>query len=182
MLLVAWADLMQRFPEWRLSIVGTDTGYGAAGGHLEQLKAMSAELGLGRVTFDPPSYGDAKWAAYRSAESLRASDQIRQFRMAVAEALAAGTPAVVSKGAPSSGLEVHGAGWLVDIDSVALARRPGVGDERVPRGACAARREWPNVDVGGVRLAGDRQQMASTYDWLLRGGAAPTWVTDSLSS
>lgn len=41
--------------------------------------------------------------------------------MTVAEALAHGVPAIVSKGAPWSGLETHNCGWWIDIGKKPLA-------------------------------------------------------------
>ncbi|MDP3768931.1 MAG: glycosyltransferase, partial [Dehalococcoidia bacterium] len=57
-LLAAWAEVMSRFPDWRLAIVGTDTVYGARGGYQEELKAFAAARRLARVSFDPPMYGE----------------------------------------------------------------------------------------------------------------------------
>ncbi|MGP1666720.1 MAG: glycosyltransferase, partial [Rhodanobacter sp.] len=106
-LLNAWAAVMYRFPEWRLLVVGTDTGYGDQGGYLGQMKALATKLGLTRANFVGPAYGAAKISAYREADLFVLSSRSENFGVTVAEALAAGTPAIVTKSAPWQGLQTY---------------------------------------------------------------------------
>ena len=97
-LLPAWGAVQRRFPDWRLRIVGPDSG-----GHLLAMRRLADELALERIEFSGPLLGDEKWLAYRSAELFVLPSYSENFGVAVAEALASGTPAVVSKGAPWKG-------------------------------------------------------------------------------
>jgi glycosyltransferase involved in cell wall biosynthesis len=96
--------------------------------------------------------------------------------MTVAEALAAGTPAIVTKGAPWGGLEKQGAGWWIDIGvdplvaclEQALATPPTHLAEMGRAG-----REWMLQDYSWERIGA---QFSVVYRWLLEGGEPPPWV------
>ena len=108
-----WCELGQRLksahPEWRLRIVGPDEL-----GHARELAALAAELKTKRVSIEGPVAGDAKTAAYREADLFVLPTLNENFAITVAEALAAGTPVIATKGAPWRGLEREGCGWWVD--------------------------------------------------------------------
>lgn len=175
-LLNAWAAVMDRFPDWRLLVAGTDMGYGVRGGYLEQMKALAAKLKLKRMEFVGPLYGEAKWSAYREADLFILPTHSENFGMTIAEALAAGTPAIVTKGAPWGGLEKQGAGWWIGIGTDALvsclkeamAQSP---DELARRGMNG--REWM-IREFSWQTVGSR--MDQTYHWLMKGGKTPSWV------
>ncbi len=175
-LLNAWAVVMNRFPDWRLLVVGTDTGYGKQAGYLEKMKALAANLKLGRIEFVEPLYGEDKWSAYREADLFVLPTRSENFGITVAEALAAGTPAIVTKGAPWQGLQTYSAGWWIDngVDpliaalELAMATTP---NELIRRGANG--REWMIRDFSWDNLG---KQMDRTYRWLIEGGAHPPWV------
>lgn len=175
-LLTAWTAVMDCFPDWRLLVVGTDKGYTNQGGYLEQMKALASKLKLKRMEFVEPLYGGAKWSAYREADLFVLPTHSENFGMTVAEALAAGTPAIVTKGAPWQGLETHRAGWWIDIGADALAaclkeamlQSP---DELARRGING--REWMTREFSW-QTVGNR--MDQTYHWLIKGGEVPSWV------
>ena len=116
--------------------------------------------------------------AIRYDLALPSAAEYRVAIAAVAEALAAGTPAVVSKGAPWAGLENHGAGWWVDIGvdplvaclEDALFRPP---EHLVQMGLRG--RNWMEADYSWPQVG---RQMANTYRWILHGGNKPEWVID----
>lgn len=175
-LLHAWSEVMGRFPAWRLLIVGTDTAYGVQGRYLEAMRELVRTLKLERVEFTGAAYGEAKWAAYHEAELFVLPTRSDSFGMTVAEALAAGTPAVVSKGAPWEGLATHEAGWWVDMGTEALTRC--LADAmREPPGELARRgsngRRWMLEDFSWPAIG---NRMDQTYQWLVRGGDTPAWV------
>ncbi len=171
MLLPAWKALQSRFREWRLQIVGPDNR-----GHQAKMLALAESLGLQRVEFCGPRYGEAKIQAYADADLFVLPTYSENFGMAVAEALAAGTPAVVTKGAPWAGLERQEAGWWVDISIEALtagleAAMSKDRSELSRMGAngkawMAAEYSWPEIG----------RRMLQTYEWVLHGGRAPEWV------
>src|SRR5262249_30544183 len=108
-LIHAWSKLEAGYPGWRLKIVGPPEV-----GHDNELRALTSALGLTRVSVEGPIYGDAKTAAYQEADVFVLSTLNENFGLTVPEALAAGTPAISTKGAPWSGLEEEGCGWWID--------------------------------------------------------------------
>ena len=170
-LLKAWAVLQDRHPDWDLLLTGPDEG-----GHQSEMKRLAGELGLQRVDFVGPRYGEAKLAAYRRADLYVLPTLSENFGMTVAEALAAGTPVVTTKGAPWQGLVGEGAGWWIEhgVEPLVAAldaamNEPAEALER--RGA--AGRAWMARDFSWERIAAD---MADFYRWLLDGGPVPPFV------
>lgn len=170
-LLRAWQVTAPRFPDWELCVVGPEEG-----GYLARMRALAAGLRLDRIEFPGPVYGDDKLPAYRRASLFVLPTYSENFGMAVAEALAAGIPAIVTRGAPWAGLVEQGAGWWIDIGleplvaclEHALATSPLRLEEMGRAG-----HRWMQRDFSWQRIG---QQFLGTYQWLLDGGAPPEWV------
>ena len=76
-----------------LAFVGPDES-----GMKSRLTHMAGELGVsGRVHFSPPLEGEAKWSAYRDADIFVLPSQNENFGNTAAEAVAAGTPVIVTE-------------------------------------------------------------------------------------
>lgn len=171
LLLLAWSAVWHRFPEWELRIIGPDSE-----GYLSKMTSMARELRLRRAVFCGPKYGQTKYAAYREAELFVLPTRSENFGISVAESLATGTPAIVTKRAPWCGLEEHRAGWWVDfgVDPLvgaleyAMSRSEGELAKMGQRG-----REWMTKDYAWPRIG---RMMDKTYRWLLFGGETPAWV------
>lgn len=105
-------------PEVTLDVYGTgDAAY------LLLLHKRANALGLWpRVKFHGHVEGEAKAAAFLSADVLVLPSHSENFSMVVAEALAHGVPAIVSHGAPWPEIEVRGCGLWVDNAPSSLAR------------------------------------------------------------
>lgn len=176
-LLAAWRVVQRRFPDWRLLIVGGDEGYYGGQGYLNSLKQMHATLKLERVQFVGPLFGSAKWKAIAAADLFVLPTYSENFGMAVAEALAAGVPAIVTKGAPWSGLVRNDAGWWIDVgvEPLVVAMIDAMGatqDRRARMGANG--RAWMIRDFSWPEVA---RRMTATYAWLRdRGLPVPDWV------
>lgn len=177
MLLPAWRVVQDRFPEWRLVIAGNDDGYYGRSGYLDELHILVQKLGLKRIEFIGEQRGVNKLKAYQDADLFVLPSYSENFGVTVAEALAAGTPAIVTKGAPWGGLIKQDAGWWVDIgiDSLAaclenaLSRSSDELGEMGMRGRCWMESEfsWPCIG----------EQMSDTYRWLLdKSLPVPAWV------
>ena len=170
-LLHAWQAVEQKFPDWDLHIAGPDNG-----GYLTQMQARATQLRLERVIFDGALFGEEKLQAYRSANLFVLPTHSENFGMTVAEALAVGTPAIVTKGAPWEGLEKQGAGWWIDIGvdplvacfEQALASTPAQLAEMGLSG-----REWMLRDYSWERIG---EQLLEVYRWLIEGGETPSCV------
>lgn len=177
LLLPAWEAVQKRFPHWQLVIVGSDDGYHGRSGYLAEIQALSSKLRLERVVFSGPLFGLAKQWAYRNADLYVLPSRSENFGVTVAESLALATPAIVSKGAPWSGLERHAAGWWIDIGvdplvaglEEALSCSPAQLAKMGFRG-----RRWMETEFSWAHIG---QQMVETYRWLLdRSLPAPAWV------
>lgn len=177
LLLKAWEGLQATFPDWDLLIVGSDKGYGSGGGYLAELQQTAANLGLKRITFAGELLGDRKLAAYRQADLFVLPTRSENFGIAVAEALAAGIPAVVSRGAPWRGLVEQGAGWWVGIsvESLIEALEEAMRLDRKALKAMGQRgREWMRRDFAWAEIG---RRMGETYRWLTGDvDQPPDWV------
>ena len=170
-LLRAWSAVQHRFRDWELHVAGPDDS-----GHLAEVRSLAANLKLDRLVFQGPLYGPDKLNAYRSAELFVLPTHSENFGMTISEALAAGTPAIVTFGAPWSRLPGEGAGWWIDIGvdplvaclEEALASSPS---ELAEMGM--AGRRWMAREYAWRKIVG---QYAMTYQWLLEGGNMPVWV------
>ena len=175
-LLHAWHAVADCFADWELLIVGPDSGNRGNDGYLEEMKSLAITLGLNRVQFAGPLYGPAKLSAYQEADLFVLPSHSENFGVAVAEALAAGTPAIVSKGAPWQGLEVHGCGWWVNFGVAPLisALTAAMGESREQLAQRGVRgREWMVRDFSWRNVAGRMNQI---YRWLIDGGDVPSWI------
>jgi glycosyltransferase involved in cell wall biosynthesis len=167
-LLRAWAKVETHYPDWWLRVVGP-----AEAGHDEELRALAITLGLVRVSIEGPIYGDTKTIAYRDADLFVLPTLNENFALTVAEALAAGTPAISTKGAPWSGLKSEGCGWWIDhgVEPLAAALAHSM---TLPFQTLKAMgdkgREWMARDFSWDRVAHD---MLGVYLWLARSAEPP---------
>ncbi|WP_116090382.1 glycosyltransferase [Sphingomonas crusticola] len=91
-LLVAFAAVARDFPDVDLMIAGPDQQ-----GRQPALVELAATLGIGsRVLWPGPLYGAEKWAAYRAADAFVLASHQENFGIVVAEALACGTPVLIT--------------------------------------------------------------------------------------
>jgi glycosyltransferase involved in cell wall biosynthesis len=159
----AWSQIESGRPDWRLKIVGPPEA-----GHDRELRALATALGITRIAVEGPIYGEAKTMAYRDAEVFVVPTLNENFGLTVAEALAAGTPAIVTKGAPWSGLEQEGCGWWVDhgVEPLATALAQATALPREALRAMGDRgRAWMKLKFSWDRVAHD---MFDVYLWLAR--------------
>ena len=167
----AWATIEAGHPGWRLRIIGPGEA-----GHDDELRALAAALGLARVSIEGPVYGDAKFAAYRDADVFVLSTLNENFGLTVAEALASGTPAISTRGAPWSGLEAQGCGWWIDhgVDPLAASMANAMAMPREALQAMGAKgRSWMARDFSWDRVARDT---VTVYRWLTGEVEAPPTV------
>ena len=173
MLLKAWRAVSSRFPEWQLRIVGPDND-----GYLGRMQNLATKLKLARVEFSGPLYGEAKLKAYRDAELFVLPTHSENFGMTVAESLAAGTPAIVSKRGAWGGLVSEGAGWWIDIgvDPLVACFEAALAQPREALRTMGERgRDWMRRDFSWAEIA---RQAGETYRWVLSGRNKPSWVRE----
>jgi glycosyltransferase involved in cell wall biosynthesis len=173
MLLPAWRVLQDRHPGWKLRIVGPDHR-----GYLREMKALASGLNLSRVEFVGPVAGAETATELAEADLFVLPSYSENFAISVAEALAAGLPAIVTKGAPWDGLVTHQAGWHIDIDTQALisAMDQAMNTPRAELQQMGLRgRQWMGAEFAWEKIA---FQMAETYAWLLGVRDMPEWVIE----
>lgn len=172
MLLPAWRAVQEEFSDWDLKIAGPDDR-----GYLSEMMSLAERLGVKRVEFLGGVYGEEKWQLYRDADLFVLPTYSENFAMSVAEALAAGTPAIVTKGAPWAGLEKHRAGLWIDIgvEPLVLALRGLLAKPSIELHDMGSRgRQWMIEEFSWKRIG---SQMAETYEWLTEEAVPPPpWV------
>ena len=170
-LIQAWRRIQDHVPQWDLHVVGPNEGdYGT------KMQELARSIGAERVFFSGPAWGEQRTAAYAQADLFILPTHSENFGIAVAEALAHGVPAIVSKGAPWAGLETNRCGWWIDLSEIAVADclRFVLGQPReVLRQFGARGREWMLRDFS---WSGVGRMMHETYGWLVDGGMPPSWV------
>lgn len=171
MLLEAWQRVMARHMGWQLRIAGNDND-----GHLDEVRRLASALGVERVTFTGPCHGHEKAAAFRDAALFVLPSHSENFGLTVAEALASGTPAIVTRGAPWSRLDERCAGWWIDVGVAPLASAldaaMGTPPDTLARMG-AAGRAWMTREFGWPAIGRD---IAAVYEWLRTGGTRPSTV------
>ena len=171
LLLPAWRAVQDKFPDWRLRIVGPgDENY------VRKIKQLASDLGLKQVEFSGPLYGEEKSEAYKNADLFVLPSYSENFGVSVAESLSFGVTAIVSHGAPWGGLEKRRAGWWVEIGlnqlisklDTALSCSSEELSEMGIRG-----RQWMSNEYSWQKIG---RQMSETYQWIVYGGNMPEWI------
>ena len=175
-LLKAWAKLETSFQNWRLKIAGPDKGYHGGTKYSDELRRLAGDLNLKNVDFIGPQYGDAKFVTYGGASIYVLPTNSENFGLTVAEALASGTPAIVTKGAPWQGLESNKAGWWIDIGVEplfkSLEKAMSLSSQELQSMGMNGR-HWMEMDFGWKGIG---QRMLETYQWLCNNGENPQHV------
>lgn len=170
-LLEAWRQLAGDHLDWTLVIAGPDEG-----GHLAELNLMVREDDIPRVTFSGPVYGEAKASLLADSDVFVLPTLSENFGIAVAEALAAGIPAIVTTGAPWHGLQTNKCGWWVEqgIEPMHKALAEAISLPASERQAMGFRgREWMRREFGWEAIGRD---MKEVYLWLADNRPLPPCV------
>lgn len=161
-------DAMALLPEATLVVAGNDDE--------DLVPALLARVGRhgmsDRVRFVGTVDGAAKWRLLGQADVLVMPSQFENFGIVVIEALAVGTPVIVTAGVGVADLVArHGLGEVSDADPAALAGsiRALLADPG-RRAEIAARA--PRLVSDGYGWTGIAQRMAGAYRRVLGGGPA----------
>ncbi len=105
---------------WHLAVIGGDYRDGAA-----EIRALITDLGAGdRIHLPGPRRGARLYEALAAADVFVLMSRSEGLPMALLEALAAGTPAVVSREVEGRiGVAAAGAGWVVDPERLEAVLR-----------------------------------------------------------
>jgi glycosyltransferase involved in cell wall biosynthesis len=146
--------LLEAFAQWQATSPRGQTsvlvlaGPHEGDGYREKLEIEAGRLNLlGRVIFTGPLYDDAKWAAYRDADVFVLPSQNENFGNTAMEAVACGTPVLVTDRCGVAPLVDGRAGLVVPHSREALAAALGqlldhpALRERLQRGCTEVARE-----------------------------------------
>jgi glycosyltransferase involved in cell wall biosynthesis len=144
LLIEAFAKVLGPHPEWHLVIAGPDQV-----GWQEGLNDRAAQLGItSRVTWTGMIKGATKWGALRSAEIFLLPSHQENFGIAVAEALAAGVPTLISN--------------KVNIWREIAADGAGMVSEDTLEGTCALLRSY--LEMSEEKTLAMRQAARNCFD------------------
>lgn len=170
-LIAAWSRVAEHRPHWQLVIAGPDEN-----GHRAELEAQISKESVPSVKFLGAVYGIEKTKLLASADLFVLPTKTENFGIAVAEALSAGVPAIVTKGAPWSGLETERCGWWIDhgVNTLtdALLNATSLSPD-VRRDMGARGRDWMVEDFGWNAIG---KHMFEVYNWCLGRGERPNSV------
>lgn len=174
-LLRAWALLREGAPTlsrgWRVMVAGWDDG-----GHLDELRAVCAELQLaGDVTFPGAVYGERKAALLRAASAFVLPSHSEGMPVSVLEAWSYGIPVFMTDACNLPDGFTTGAAFRITTDPAALARVLAnmLGDREALQAAGAAGHALAAREFGWGKIAG---QWSEVYDWVSGTRARPLVV------
>lgn len=144
LLIEAFATVARSELGWQLVIAGP-----CEDALREKLQAMGARLGVGsRITWAGMLSGEAKWGAFYAAEAFVLPSHQENFGIAVAEAMACGTPVLISD--------------KVNIWREILADGAGLVAPDTLDGTCSLLRRWLALD-GSAREQMRQKARTSFY-------------------
>lgn len=165
-LLGAWATV--RPPNWRLDIYGP-----AEEGHDDVIRRIINDEALtDSVAVHGPVDEAEKWSILQHADAAVLSSYSENFGIVVAEALAAGTPAITTTGTPWDRIIEKKCGWFVRPDALGLsmALNELTATPREELQAMGRRgREWMQAEFLWDSIG---RHIVAAYQWLLVGQPA----------
>lgn len=138
-------------------------------GYLERLASLASSLGIAdAIRFTGPLYGKEKWSAYRDADIFVLPSQNENFGNSAAEAMACGTPVIVTEQCGIAPWVAGKTGFVVPYaaDALANALQLVLDDPRVTsrfRKAC-------EEVADGLSWDGPLSQMLEIYSSVLPKG------------
>jgi glycosyltransferase involved in cell wall biosynthesis len=167
----AWAEV--RPAGWELVLAGPDEA-----GHRAEVDRVLRDLGIDEVTWTGEVDDRGKWDLYFDADLFVLPTFSENFGIVVAEALAAGIPAITTTGAPWSVLEERDCGWWIDtgVEPLVAALGEAVALSGEQRDAMGRKgRAYVEESLSWDHIAAE---ILAAYRWLLGEGERPDSVVD----
>lgn len=173
-LIILWEAIETQFPEWELVICGPGEE-----SYLKKVIRLIAKKKNIRISYHPPVYGNKKSELYYSSDLFILPTFSENFGVVVAEALAHSVPAIVTDGAPWSGLIDKNCGWWVENTDEALLSALKVAmatDKSILNILGENGKNWMKEDYSWDAIA---EKMLQTYRWINGDGAKPNCVVEN---
>ena len=146
--------------------------------HQAEVQAKIDAAGLSsQVRFIGEVSDEAKWGFYASADLFVLPTLSENFGIVIAEALAAGTPALTTTGTPWTQLGAEKAGWCVDPTPDALADALAQAVTLSDAERCEMGRNGRRLIERHFAWSTIASQMIDAYRWVLDpSGNPPSYV------
>lgn len=170
-LLLAWKEIHTQFPSWNLKIAGKGEG-----DYVSKIKSLAECLGLERVQFCGPVYGEDKINLYTSSSLFILPTFSENFGIVVAEALSCGVPVIVGKGAPWEDVIKNNCGWWVDnsVEQLVRVLHEAMQLDNITLSEMGiSGRKWMQRDFSWSGVVG---KMHASYEWLFNKSSKPSCV------
>lgn len=170
-LLLAWKELSAGFPDWRLQIIGPDSG-----GFEAKLAETILRHEIPRIDLLPPVYGVERHAAYCDSQLTILPSTSENFALTVGESLVRGVPVIATQATPWRGIVDNHCGLWIEggRTSIRAALEEMMSLPASARFAMGQRgRDWILRDFQWPALA---EQHHRLYRWLLGWEARPEFV------
>jgi glycosyltransferase involved in cell wall biosynthesis len=173
LLLAAWADIAQKFPDWDLIVAGNSR----SPGYLRSVEGLIRNYSLReRVIMPGFVSGDRRKRMYNASDLFVLPSYSENFGMVIGEALGANLPVITTKNTPWSIIEREGLGWWIDLSEETLrsALNKAVGMEanqlesKGRRGCHLIEKEYSWASVA--------EKMVDVYRWILKKRTKPDFV------
>jgi glycosyltransferase involved in cell wall biosynthesis len=173
LLIEAWSRVSPQFPNWYLSIGGPDEV-----GFEKTVQLRVEELGVSSsVEFAGPLYGSVKGDMLNSSEAFILPSLSEGFSLAILEAMACSLPVIITKACHFPEVQTARAGVIAgaDIEALEAALKSMLGMSASERREMGAKgKALVERDYTWSRVA---RQTEVLYEWILRGGAKPDFVS-----
>ena len=173
MLLPSWTAIADEFKDWELIIAGP-----LIGEYPKTVQAMAENLGTPRIKFVGQVLGEEKRELLSTASLFVLPTYSENFGIAVAEALAHGTPVITTTETPWTDVKQRNCGWCITPDENELKKTL---TEALNQPLQALQemgghgRVWMQQDYAWPRIA---EMMKETYSWLLHNTNKPDWIVN----
>lgn len=169
-LIMVWNKICYQFPDWELVIAGPEDLPGYAN-RLHRLAGSNKS-----ISFVGAVYGETKQKLFNTSDLYILPTLSENFGHTIAEALGAGIPVIITKGAPWSEVEKLDCGWWINntLDDLANSLVHAMSLDPTTRRAMGLRgRDLIRSQYSWEETAIKFKEL---YQWIITGSEMPEWL------